>query len=142
LLRLSAKDVSGCALAFDRTLRAGLAPSALARALAPRGSFVDPYIRAAMRRLGEVSPDGVVDFDDGARYRPGVPIELEMSLNQASEARGFLALLRHFVEQLEEDTGARDEAYRSLVAPQLANSDFIAIVASAESAEASCREGR
>ena len=32
----------------------------LSRALTPRGAFTDPYLRAAMRRLGEVSPGGVI----------------------------------------------------------------------------------
>jgi hypothetical protein len=43
--------VSGCAARFDESLRESLEPAALARALAPRGSFTDPYLRTAMKRF-------------------------------------------------------------------------------------------
>jgi hypothetical protein len=56
LAGIDAGDVSGCAAIFDAKLRGALDPAALSRALAPRGAFTDPYLRAAMKRLGEVSP--------------------------------------------------------------------------------------
>ena len=56
LARVQRGDVSGCALRFDEELHSQLDPSALARALTPQGSFQDPYLRAALKRLGEVSP--------------------------------------------------------------------------------------
>jgi len=140
LARIEPVDASGCALVYDETLRAGLEPGALARALAPKGSFTDPYLRAAMRRLGEVSVDGVVDFVDGGRYRPGTPMELEMALSQAAGAKGFLAVLRRFVAQVEVAEYQR-EAVRSLVAPELSPRLFDPIAEAAEIAERRCEAG-
>lgn len=138
LAALQPGDVTGCALAFDDTLRGGLDPGALARALRPRGAFTDRYLRAAMRRLGEVSVDGVVDFTDGTRLRPSSAIELEMAVSNAATARGYLALLRSFVGRLEADPAHRDSALKSLVAPELAASRFEAALEDARRSEGAC----
>jgi len=140
LASLTERDVSGCRLAFDDALRGSLDPGELARALTPRGAFVDPYVRAAMRRLGELSVDGVVDFEDGTRYRPGVPIELEMALSQPGAARGFLALLDEFVRAFEEEN-ARVDALHGLLAPELGATRFREALLAARAREAACREG-
>jgi len=97
-------------------------------------------VRAAMRRLGEVTPGGTVDFTDGSKYRPSVPIELEVSLNQAAQATGFLSLLRAFVERLEREE-YRVETYRSLIAPELDSASFEIVLDTASSAQADCRAG-
>lgn len=135
--RIRPGDVTGCAAVFDRTLRAGLDRESLARALAPRGDFTDPYLRAALRRLGLVSSEGVITLEDGTRYRPGVPLELEAAATQAVSARGYLALLRQWVRQLEPE-GHHTEALRSLVAPELETASFAEILASARAAERRC----
>jgi hypothetical protein len=136
--RLRTEHVSRCNLTFDRTLHSLLEVGALARALTPRGAFTDPYVRAAMRRLGEVSPDeGLVKFARGTAYRPSVPIELEVALSQAAEAIGFLALLRQFVIELEGEHHRR-ETFRSLVAPELDPMSFDVIMDKAESSEREC----
>lgn len=140
LASLEVGDVSGCRLAFDDALRASLDPGDLARALTPRGGFIDPYVRAAMRRLGELSVDGVVDFDDGTRYRPGVPIELEMALSQSGAARGFLALLDAFVDAFEE-RDAQLDALHGLLAPELGRRRFQAALDAARARERACRVG-
>jgi hypothetical protein len=132
-------DVSGCALTFDDRLRAGLDAGELARALRPQGDFTDRYVRAAMRRLGEVSVDGVVDFTDGMQLRPETPIELEMAISNAANARGYLALLRTFVQRLEGDAGDPTEALRGLLAPELAADVFGAVLQDADAGEARCR---
>ena len=137
LASISSEDVTGCALAFDSEMRGQLDSGGLNRALAPQGAFTDRYIRAAMRRLGEVSPDGVVHFTDGSKYSPGIPIELEVSLNQAAQAEGFLALLRKFVYDLEAED-YRLETYRSLIAPELDSATFDVVVAKADAASGSC----
>jgi len=137
LAAIKSSDVARCALAFDSAIRDQLDPGALNRALAPQGAFTDRYVRAAMRRLGEVTPGGVVEFTDGSRYSPKVPIELEVSLNQASRAKGFLALLRTFVYDLE-DEEYRTETYRSLIAPELDSTTFDVVLGKANSAQASC----
>lgn len=133
-------DVTGCAATFDTSLRRSLDRESLARALAPRGDFTDPYLRAALRRLGEVSPGGAIQLEDGARYRPGVPLELAAAASQASSARGYLALLRQWVRLLESEP-YRTEALRSLVAPEMKPDDFARALGRARAAEASCHGG-
>jgi len=141
LAGLDAAAIAGCRLAFDDALRRQLDEGELARALVPRGSFVDPYVRAAMRRLGELSVDGVVDFEDGTRYRPTVDIELEMALTQPGAARGFLALLDAFVTALEPEA-AREDALRGLLGPELTPDAFHDALESARAAERTCTTGR
>jgi hypothetical protein len=140
LARIRPEHVRGCALAFDDALRGGLDAGALARALAPKGAFTDPYLRAAMRRLGEVSPEGFVFLVDGSRYRVSSPIELAAASNQAAEVRGYLALLRQFVAELEPEP-YRATTLRGLVAPELAEGRFAQILADAEAQERRCRAG-
>lgn len=118
LAALSTADVIGCRLEFDDALRHELDAGDLARALRPRGAFTDRYLRAAMRRLGEVSVDGVVDFVDGAQLRPENAIELEMAIANAATAKGYLALLDAFVARLEADPVNRLTALQSLLAPE------------------------
>jgi hypothetical protein len=131
-------DVTGCAAAFDETLRRQLDREQLARALAPRGDFTDPYLRTALRRLGEVSPGGVIAVEDGARFRPGVPLELAAAETQAASARGFLALLRQWVRLLEPEPH-RAEVLRSLIAPEMDPNAFGKALAAAGAAEQRCR---
>ena len=137
LAAVQAADVTGCALRFDAEMRGELDPGALNRALAPQGDFTDRYVRAAMRRLGEVTPGGAVQFSDGSAFRPSVPIELEVSLSQAASAVGFLALLRTFVFDVEAPEYQR-ETYRSLIAPELDAASFDVAIDRAEAAERSC----
>ena len=95
-----------------------------------------------MRRLGEVSPDdGLVRFGGQDAYRPTVPIELEMALSQAGEARGFIALLRQFVAELESEAH-RDETLRSLIAPEMDPQTFGVLLEKARAREQSCRASR
>jgi hypothetical protein len=138
LAGIDSGDVTGCALDFDRTLREGLDAGALNRALTPNGDFTDRYVRAAMRRLGEVTPGHAVKFTDGSRYDPTVPIELEAALSQAGGAEGFLALLRRFVAAQETDE-FQQETLRSLIAPELDPAGFASAMDAAERMEDDCR---
>jgi len=140
LAALGPADVSGCRLRFDEVLREQLDAGALSRALTPSGDFTDRYLRAAMRRLGEVTPAGAVAFTDGARYDPTVPIELEAALSQAGGARGFLALLDRFVAGLAAPEHRR-ETLRSLLAPELDPEAFARALEAARAAEEACRSG-
>lgn len=140
LERLRGTALTGCAATFDATLRRALDPAALSRALTPRGEFTDPFLRAALRRLGEVSADGRIRLANGSRYRPEVPLELAAAASQAASAQGYLALLERLVEELE-PPAYRAETLRSLVAPELEPSRFAAILAEAKAAEARCRDG-
>jgi hypothetical protein len=137
LARIVPSDVSGCAARFDTILRQRIEPSALARALAPRGSFTDPYLRAAMKRLGEVSPGGTVVLSDGTGFRTSIPLELAAASSQASEVTGYLALLRRLVEELEAEPHRR-ETLRGLIAPELSPAEFETALDEAEVAERSC----
>ena len=137
LARLEASDLSECALRFDEVLRDQLDAGALSRALEPRGEFTDRYVRAAMRRMGELAPGGRVDFPDGSHYRPSIPIELDAALSQAGSAVGFLAFLRSFTENLEGQHAA--EALRSLVAPEQDVAGFREQLEVARGAERGCR---
>jgi len=141
LASVTTRDVSGCGLVFDESLREQLDAGSLSRALAPQGSFTDRYLRAAMRRLGEVSPGGVVEFVDGSQYRPEVPIELEMALTQAAGAKGYLALLRELVSGMEA-SAYTTETLRSLVAPELDGEGFALIVGEAERRQRDCLASR
>lgn len=140
LAGLEATDVTGCALAFDERLREGLDSAALSRALAPQGTFTDPYLRAAMKRLGEISPGDRIAMLDGSDYDPRSGIELAAALSQPAEAEGYLALLRAFVRELE-PASHRAETLRGLVAPEMGSGAFEAALSAAEAAEARCRSG-
>lgn len=139
LARIRAEDVVGCARVFDDALREELDAEALARALAPRGTFTDPYLRAAMKRLAELSPGARVQMLDGATLTSS-PIELSAAMSQASQARGFLALLRAFVREIETPSGRRD-TLRGLVAPETSPEAFSEALLSAERRETSCAGG-
>jgi hypothetical protein len=129
--------VSGCAREFDAALHEQLDPSALARALAPSGGFADPYLRAALKRLGELSPGGELTLSDGTRFRAAIPIELSAAASQAGEVKGYLALLREFVSGLEAPSDRR-ESLRGLIAPELGVASFDAVMDAAELREQRC----
>lgn len=137
LERIGPDAVAGCAAAWDAGLRAELDPAALARALSAQGAFTDPYLRAAMRRLGEISPDGTVRLADGTRFVVSAPIELMAAANQAHEVEGYLALLRRFVEELEPPDHRR-ETLRGLVAPEVGGARFDQILDAADARERAC----
>ena len=137
LAGIKPEDVRGCAAAFDASLRRALDPAALSRALAPKGAFTDPYLRAAMKRLGEVSPGRHIAMIDGSSFDPANPIELAAAMSQPAEARGYLALLRTFVNDFEAGEH-RGETLRSLLAPEIGSARFSEILEGAEAAERSC----
>lgn len=141
LAGLGGSAVATCALRYDASLHQGLEPAELNRALAPRGAFTDPYLRAAMKRLGEIFPGGRIELRDGTALNPARPIELEAALSQPAEARGYLALLRTFVAELEEPANRR-ETLRGLVAPEVDAARFDEIADAAEASERSCLAAR
>ena len=136
LARIRPEQVTGCARVFDDALREQLDAEALARALAPRGTFTDPYLRAAMKRLAELSPGGRVQMLDGSAFTSS-PIELSAAMSQAAQARGYLALLRAFVREIEVENGRRD-TLRGLIAPEVPPAAFAEALQTAERREASC----
>ena len=137
LARVQTSDVAGCAERFDAELRSQLDPSALARALTPVGSFQDPYLRAALKRQGELSSDGSVRLVDGTKYDTSIPLELSAASSQSAEVIGYLAMLRSFVAELEA-APYRSSTLRGLVAPEVVPSDWERMLERSRAAEASC----
>jgi hypothetical protein len=136
--RIEAREVTGCALAFDQALREELDPEQLVRALTPRVGFTEPYLRGAMKRLGELSPGGVVTMLDGTRWNTSAALELSAAASQASSAKGYLALLRAFARHLD-GAGDAEETLRGLVAPELDAGAFHPALERATARERSCR---
>jgi hypothetical protein len=141
LAALDGSAVSACPLLYDAKLRAALDPAGLNRALAPRGAFTDPYLRAAMKRLGEISGGRNIHLVDGTTLNPASPIELSAAMSQPAEAVGYLALLRSFVAALEVPANRRATLH-GLIAPEIDSSAFDATVEGAESAERTCLASR
>jgi hypothetical protein len=140
LAKIRPEAVSGCALRFDAALRECLEPTHLARALTPSADFVDPILRAALRRLAELSADGQLRLADGTRLHPDLALEFEAALGQAHQVEGFLALLRALVAQMA-SADQQTRVLRGLVAPELDQGSFEERAANAEHAEQECRVG-
>ena len=136
LASVRAQDVTGCAATFDATLRSALDPAQLARALSTN-DYREPFLRAAMKRLGEVSPGGVISLADGTRLDPASPIELAAAASQPQQALGYLALLRRVNDELE-PAARREASLRSLVAPEASADAFAAALAKAGASERAC----
>jgi hypothetical protein len=137
LASIGRADVSGCALEFDDSLRRQLDPADLARALSPSGSYTDKFMRAAMKRLGEVSEGGVIHMRDGSEFHSSIPIELMAAASQPADAIGYLALLRSFVAELEPPAHRR-QTLQGLVAPELSPASFERFVTTADQRESTC----
>jgi hypothetical protein len=137
LNRVQRSDVFGCALDFDRSLRSQLDSEALSRALAPSSSFLDRHLRAALQRLGELSPDGLISLTDGSKFRPSITLDLAAASAQSAEVIGFLSLLRACIAELESPEHRRN-ALRGVIAPELDSERFAAIIEVAEAPERRC----
>ncbi|MBW2716648.1 MAG: hypothetical protein JRD03_11255 [Deltaproteobacteria bacterium] len=137
LKRVRRSDVSGCALDFDHSMRSQLDSEALSRALAPSSGFIDSHLKSALRRLGELSPDGLIHLVDGSKFRPAIPLDLAAARAQSAEAIGFISLLRAFVAELE-PTAQRRNTLRGVIAPELESERFAAIIEIAENHERRC----
>ena len=134
-------DVFGCALDFDRSMRSQLDSEALTRALMSTSNFLDPYLRVALKRLGEISPKGVIEITDGSTFRPSVPIELSAAMTRSADAVGYIALLRDFVAGLESPRHQLN-TFRGITAPELSRERFGIMVAIAERLERRCTDGQ
>jgi hypothetical protein len=141
LARIQPRDIDACALRYENELRERLEPAALARALDASQSPIARYLRAAMRRLGEISPAGSVTLGDGTVYRTAVPLELSAATSQAADVIGYIAVLRAFVRELEREP-YRVETLRGVISPELEPSRFSAVVEQGVAAERACRGSR
>jgi hypothetical protein len=138
LNRVTSRDVTGCALAWERALRTDLSPDVLAGALTA-SSIDDAFLHQAMRRLGALSHDGVVRTVDGREYRVSKEIEALAATSLASEIVGYLALLRGAVDALESPP-YRAEALRGLIAPEVTADSWQAHLRRAKRAGGHCEE--
>ncbi|MBW2271849.1 MAG: hypothetical protein JRG96_01155 [Deltaproteobacteria bacterium] len=138
LARIGGERVFGCGSSFDGALRAALERDALSRALAPGSRTMGPTLRAAMRRLGEISDEGTLQLEDGSTLDLRRPLELELAMSRAAEVRGYLSLLRALCEELEDEQW-RATALQGLVAPAEQGQAFPAALSAAQDAEARCR---
>jgi hypothetical protein len=140
LARIRPSAASGCALAFDGDLRDALEPAALARALTPDGSYTDRYLRAALKRLGEVSPGGTLRLVDGSEFQADVPIELMAAATQSDQVVGYLSVLRALVAEME-PPDTRRSTLRGLIAPDRSPAEFDRLMDAAEQRERECSQG-
>ncbi len=137
LIKVTPIDVTDCSFAFEDGLHEGLTLDALNRALAPRGEFTDPYLQAAMKRLGEVSPGKVITLQDGTQLSPDNVLELTLAMSQPAQVRGYLAFLRSFSRHLEGQNEWRS-TLRGLIAPEIGATTFNEILDRATARERSC----
>ncbi len=98
---------------------------------------MDRYIRATVKRLGEISPGAMVQLVDGTHFDVNVPIELSAAASQASLAVGYIALLRRFIYELELPDFQRP-TLRGLIAPEVSPTRFDSVMDIAEVAERNC----
>ena len=135
---VSPADVSGCALSWESSIRGGLDASELARALGVSARDGDDAFRhAAMRRLGELSKNGVVRSRNGTEYRVEAEVESFAASSVAPEIIGYIALLRSAAVTLTSSTH-RHEVLRGLLAPELATADWKAREHEADRTEQAC----
>ena len=127
-------DVTGCAAAFDSTLRRKLDPEQLARALSPRGDFTDPYVRAALRRLGEVSPGGMIHMEDGSVVPARRADRTRRGCDAGGIGQGFPRAAARLGARARAPEAYRSEALRSLVAPEMDRTSFTKALSAANAA--------
>lgn len=139
---IRAEDVSDCTRSFESSLRSELDAGALARALSPAQGFIGPMLRAALRRLAEVSPDGDIHLTDGRELRAGEPLELELALSQASLVEGLLALLRALANRLASESADASSTLQGIVAPEMHPDAFAESFARAAASEQACARAR
>ena len=135
---MTSQALGACEGPYDRALRDALTDRELAGRL---GRDDHPYratLRAALRRLAEVSPDAVLHTVHGEQIAPASPLEFELAWSRSAEIEGYLGWLGVLAERLDpDDRGAL--ALRSLIAPDWSAARFHALLASAQSARESCR---
>jgi len=102
-------------------------------ALRPSGGITDLYRREAMLRLGRFR-EGSVRTEAGETLRTGSSLEMALALQSAATVEGYLALLG----ALARSEPQPEQTMRSLVAPQLSNSEFAPIYEVVEGARRSC----
>lgn len=124
---------SDCDARYAEALRSRLGDAAIAEALRPSGGVTDLYRREAMLRLGRFR-EGSVRTEAGETLRTGSSLEMALALQSAATVEGYLALLG----ALARSEPQPEQTMRSLVAPQLSDSEFAPIYEAVEGARRSC----
>gem|GEM_PF-2603960 len=134
---LTAHEVTGCALAFERELRAAVGLDSIARALAGEQRFARELSALALQRVAELSPRGELGLVDGARLDPARALEREVALARVAEVNGALAAIRALANGLA-SAGAESRALHAWLAPDLPSEAFASALARAAAAERAC----
>jgi hypothetical protein len=137
LASLHAADVSGCALVFERELRASVGGDAIARALAVEHSLSRWLVAPALLRVGELSPPGALTLVDGTRLEPERELESKAALARVAELHGALAAIRALTSALA-PRGAGTSALHAWLAPDLPDAAFASALERAVAAERRC----
>lgn len=122
-----------CDARYAEALRSRLGDAAIAEALRPSGGVTDLYRREAMLRLGRFR-EGSVRTEAGETLRTGSSLEMALALQSAATVESYLALLGAFARSEPQP----EQTMRSLVAPQLSDSEFAPIYEAVEGARRSC----
>jgi len=138
LARLARSDLSGCAQAFERSLRAALGAEQLARSLSQRGDFREEAGVLAIERLAALAPDGRLQLADGARIPLASAAERERVLAQPERVHGLLLALRALASGLA-PSGTELRGLHAWLAPERPLGEFTQAIEQAAGAEADCR---
>ncbi len=129
-----------CQGAWEQALRVELSDRELSGLL---GRDDHPYratLRAALRRLAELSPDRTLHTTGGTALVSGSPLEFELAWSRSAEIDGYLRWLHDVAQRIEpEDEGTR--AFRSMVAPGWEVGRFDRLLASARTGLEQCQRG-
>ena len=124
---------TACDERYAAVLREHLGDAVIADAFRPSGGVADLYRREAMLRLGRFR-EGTVRTEAGETLRTGSPLELALAMQSAGTIDGYLAL----IGALAQSEAQPADAMRSLIAPQMAATEFAPVYEAAEAARAGC----
>jgi hypothetical protein len=122
-----------CDLRFESVLRQSLDHTVVKRSFRGSAPLIEYYQKEAMRKLGRLDRGRVKDTS-GKTWRIGSPIEFEMAMQSASEIRGYLGLLGVIARRQDEPS----TFLRSLLAPEMPQSEFESINKAANRAYRAC----
>ncbi len=123
LRKMTETTRGSCARAFESILRSELDERALLQSLGRDDHAERAALRAALRRMTEVTKERTLQLLSGTRLRAASPLEFELAWTRRTEVQGYLDWLHDFAALVEpDDAGSR--AFRGLVAPTWRPSAF------------------
>jgi hypothetical protein len=124
---------SRCDARFEAVMREQLDPSVVTRAFRGSAPVSEYYQQESMRKLGRLDT-GRVHSVSGETFRIGSPIEFEMAMQSAPTVRGYFGLLGVIARKQDDPV----TFLRSLLAPDMPQSDFDRVYRAANRAYRSC----